>query len=127
MMTQCAEVLDLPRLERRRFPRWTLDRAARLASEENGLAARCLDVSAGGALLRVQGGPQVPSRVLLYLFLSSLGAVPAAILARVVEIDGTKVRVAFDPLPAFVARAIEAEIKGGRESRRPPAAGGLLN
>ncbi|HUB09000.1 MAG TPA: PilZ domain-containing protein [Myxococcales bacterium] len=119
MMTQCIEITDSPRLERRRFPRWELDRAARVASDEAGLAARCLDVSAGGALLRLQGRAEIPPRVLVYLFLGSLGDVPAVILARVVSVQGAKLRVAFDPLPAFVARALEAEIQGARSARRP--------
>ncbi len=120
MMTQCITTVDFPKLERRRFRRWSLDRAARLSSEEAGYAARCLDVSAGGALLRLQARAEIPERVLLYLFLSTLGGVPAVILARVVAVQGTKVRVAFDPLPAFVAQAIEAEIRGTRPARKSP-------
>lgn len=119
MMTQCSEVMDSRHLERRRYPRWSLDRDARVASDETGHAARCLDVSAGGALLRLQQKAEIPPRVLVYLFLSSLGSVPAAILARVVAVQGAKVRVAFDPLPAFVAQAIEAEIRASRPVRRP--------
>jgi hypothetical protein len=122
MMTQCIEVSDSPRLERRRFPRWELDRAARVSSDESGCAARCLDVSAGGALLRLQGQAAVAPRVLIYLFLGSLGGVPAAILARVVSVQGTKLRVAFDPLPAFVAQAIETEVRGRRSMPDPSGA-----
>jgi hypothetical protein len=61
----------------------------------------------------------------LYITLSSMPEAPVAILSRVVEVTGRKVRVAFDPLPAFVASAIAAEIRG---RRRPVSqAGTLLN
>jgi hypothetical protein len=61
---------------------------------------------------------------LLYLTLASLDGEPAAILARVVEVSGRKVRVAFDPLPALVASAIAAEIRGRRRHTSPAS---LLN
>lgn len=126
MTTQRIEESLPPRLERRRFQRWELDRPAQLSAQEQGVGARCLDVSVGGALLRLQSEVSVPSHVLLYLTLSSLDGMPAAILARVVEVSGRKVRVAFDPLPGFVATAIAAEIRGRRRASVKPAAT-LLN
>lgn len=112
MMMQRVEE-NLPnRLERRRFQRWAFDRPAQLSAQEQGVGARCLDLSVGGALLRLQSEVPVPSQVLLYLNLTTLHGAPATILARVVEVSGRKVRVAFDPLPVLVASAIAAEIRG---------------
>lgn len=124
MMMQRMEESIPPRLERRRFQRWAIDRPAQLSAQETGIGARCLDVSVGGALLRLQSEVPVPSNVLLYLTLASLDGEPAAILARVVEVSGRKVRVAFDPLPALVASAIAAEIRGRRRHTSPAS---LLN
>jgi hypothetical protein len=125
MMMQRVEENLPSRLERRRFQRWELDQPARVSAQEQGVSARCLDVSVGGALLRLQTEVPVPSQVLLYITLSSMPEAPVAILSRVVEVTGRKVRVAFDPLPAFVASAIAAEIRG---RRRPVSqAGTLLN
>lgn len=116
---------SLPRrLERRRFQRWDLDRPARLSALEQGFAARCVDVSVGGALLRLEAETPVPAKVLLYLHLSSLPEGPAVVQARVVEVFGRRVRVSFDPLPAYVATALAAEL---RLRQRPASRPALLN
>ncbi len=125
MMMQRIEESLPPRLERRRFQRWELDRPAQVSAQEQGISARCLDLSVGGALLRLQFETPVPPHVLLYLNLSCLQGKPATILARVVEVSGRKVRVAFDPLPVLVASAIATEIRGRRHPVTPPSS--LLN
>jgi hypothetical protein len=118
VMMERIDTSQAVRLERRRFQRWDLDRQATLSAQEQGIPARCLDVSVGGALLRLQAEVPVPSQVLLYLHLSSLPEGLAAVLARVVEVSGRRVRVSFDPLPAYVATALAAEVR----LRRPPSA-----
>ena len=106
-----------PGLERRRFLRSSLDAPARLCAADAAFSARCLDVSLGGALLRLSGATPLPRQILLYLYLDTLGPVPAAILARVVESNGRRLRVAFDPLPGCTAHAIAHELRRGEGAK----------
>ncbi|MHB1845216.1 MAG: PilZ domain-containing protein, partial [Deltaproteobacteria bacterium] len=86
---------DLPdrNVERRRFQRWPLAAPAKLAMREREAIGRCLDVSLGGALLEDEAETPLPSQLLLYLTLSTAGATPLAVLARVIEVRRRRVRV----------------------------------
>lgn len=123
MDLQQATGASPPSLERRRFQRWELNAPARVCAAEVGFAARCLDVSLGGALLRVKDQGSFPRELLVYLYLDSFGAAPVPIVARLVEADGRRLRVAFDPLPAPTAVAITLEVRRGRGLRRSPSRG----
>ncbi len=122
VMHESLETVAPPKLERRRFQRWALERPARFSAHERSATGTVRDISAGGALIQLDRAADVPERVLLYLFLSSIDGAPAAILARVVEVRGRRVRVAFDPLPQFVADAIAAEIRAARRPARTASA-----
>ncbi|MHB1846649.1 MAG: hypothetical protein ACYCWW_17655, partial [Deltaproteobacteria bacterium] len=67
----------------------------------------------------VEAETPLPSQLLLYLTLSTAGATPLAVLARVIEVRRRRVRVSFDPLPELAARALVQEIVVMPASRPP--------
>jgi hypothetical protein len=97
-------------LERRRFVRAGIDRPALVCLAERNLDGRCLSLSVGGALIKFAGSPVLPRGVQLRLTLASLNQVAATIGARVIEVFGSRVRVAFDPLPKSLHQAISVEV-----------------
>lgn len=112
-------VEDLPGhgLERRRFARADLSLAAWVSVDEQSVGAHCLNLSAGGALLRLDEPRELPETFLLHLVMPALGDLPVPVIARRIEVAGRRVRLAFDPLPAALAKAIATQLlTNGRRS-----------
>jgi hypothetical protein len=97
-------------LDRRRFVRAEVDRPAWIHAQDHDFGGRCLSLSVGGALIKFSVNPSLPGGVLLRISLATLAQVPTPIVARVVEVYRFRVRVAFDPLPKALARAISVEV-----------------
>ena len=97
-------------LERRRFVRAGIDQPATVCLAERNLGGRCLSLSVGGALIRFATSPVLPRGIVLELSLSTLQPGAATLSARVVEVFGSRVRIAFDPLPQALHRAISTEV-----------------
>jgi PilZ domain len=113
-------------LERRRFVRAGIDQPAMVCLSERDLGGRCLSLSVGGALIKFPTMPVLPRGVLLRLSLPTLDQLAATIAARVIEIFGSRVRVAFDPLPKAVHQAISVEVLSALRDR-PRARSSLLS
>lgn len=111
-------------LERRRFPRLDLLLSACINVDEHAFVARCLNLSAGGALLELERPQQLPATFVLHLRLPILGDMPQPVLARRIELYGLRVRLAFDPLPGPLAKAIASQLLA---NARPALRHGFLN
>jgi c-di-GMP-binding flagellar brake protein YcgR len=98
------------RQERRRFARIDLSLSASVSVSEQSWTARCLNLSAGGALLRLDSERQLPETFLLHLVLPVLGDLPVPIIARRIEVLRCRVRLAFDPLPGPLAKAVASQL-----------------
>jgi hypothetical protein len=94
-----------------------IDQPALVCLSERNLDGRCLSLSVGGALIKFTGTPVLPRGVLLRLSLTSLKEVAPTIGARVVEVYGSRVRVAFDPLPRALHQAISVEVLSALRAR----------
>jgi hypothetical protein len=113
-------------LERRRFVRAGIDQPALVCLSERNLDGRCLSLSVGGALIKLPSTPSLPRGFLLRLSLASFNQVAATIGARVVEVFGSRIRVAFDPLPKALHQAISTEVLSALRTR-PRSRSGLLS
>jgi hypothetical protein len=109
-LDEAAAARSAQSLERRRFVRAGVDRPAWIHAQDHDLGGRCLNLSVGGALIKFTVSPILPGGVLLRISLATLDQTPAPIVARVIEVHGFRVRIAFDPLPKALARAISREV-----------------
>jgi hypothetical protein len=100
--------------ERRRYPRVDLNLSAFVNIAERSFCARCLSLSAGGALLMLDVSPELPGEFLLHLVMPVLGDLPVPMIARRIEVNGRRVRLAFDPLPAPLAKAVARQLLAKR-------------
>jgi PilZ domain len=96
--------------ERRRFARVDMNLSASVSVSEQAWHGQCLNLSIGGALLRLEAERQLPDTFLLHLVLPIVGDLPVPVIARRVEVLGTRVRLAFDPLPAPLATAVTSQL-----------------
>jgi hypothetical protein len=113
------------KLERRRYARMDLSLLASVSVSEQSWSGRCLNLSAGGALLRMDAERQVPETFLLHLVMPALGDLPVPIIARRIEVLGRRVRLAFDPLPPPLAKAVASQLLSQAKPFKRPAT--LLN
>jgi hypothetical protein len=93
-------------LERRRYPRVDLSLEGFIGAAEQSLPAECMNLSAGGALLRLETIQVVPETFVLHLVFPVFGDLPVPVLARRIEVAGRRVRLSFDPLPGPIARVV---------------------
>jgi len=100
--------------ERRRYPRIDLNLSAFVNVAERSFSARCLSLSAGGARLKLDANLELPEEFLLHLVLPVLGDLPVPIIARRIEVMGRRVRLAFDPLPGPLAKAVARQLLAKR-------------
>jgi hypothetical protein len=107
---------DMPRsnLERRRYPRLDLNLSAFVNIAERSFSARCLSLSAGGARLKLDSTLELPEQFLLHLVMPVLGDLPVPMIARRIEVQGRRVRLAFDPLPGPLAKAVASQLLAKR-------------
>jgi hypothetical protein len=107
---------DPPRTdrERRRYPRVDLNLSAYVNVAERSFCARCVSLSAGGALLGLHSSLDLPEEFLLHLVMPVLGDLPVPIIARRIEVRGRRVRLAFDPLPGPLAKAVASQLLAKR-------------
>lgn len=106
------------RMERRRYLRRDINLAASVSVDEQAWNARCLNLSAGGALLKLEVERLVPETFLLHLVLPVLGDSPVPVVARRIEVRGQRVRLAFDPLPEFTGRAFEQQLTSSSAKKK---------
>jgi hypothetical protein len=111
-----GRAVDNPRSdrERRRYPRIDLNLSAFVNVAEHSFAARCLSLSAGGALLKLHACLELPEEFLLHLILPVLGDLPVPMIARRIEVTGRRVRLAFDPLPGPLSKAVASQLLAKR-------------
>ncbi len=111
-----AKLTDIPLSdrERRRYPRVDLNLSAFVNIAERSFCARCLSLSAGGALLKLDCSPELPEEFLLHLVMPVLGDLPVPMIARRIEVRGRRVRLAFDPLPGPLAKAVARQLLAKR-------------
>jgi hypothetical protein len=100
--------------ERRRYARVDLNLSAFVNIAERSFCARCVNLSAGGALLKLDSNPELPEEFLLHLVMPVLGDLPVPIIARRIEVMGRRVRLAFDPLPGPLAKAVARQLLAKR-------------
>ncbi len=100
--------------ERRRYARVELNLPAFVNVAERSFCARCLSLSAGGAMLKLDSSTDLPEEFLLHLVMPVLGDLPVPIIARRVEVMGRRVRLAFDPLPGPLAKAVARQLLAKR-------------
>lgn len=107
-----GKTADYPRSarERRRYPRVDLDLSATVNVHDRPFGARCLSLSAGGALLKLDLCLELPEAFLLHLVMPVLGDLPVPMFARRIEVLGRRVRLAFDPLPGPLAKAVASQL-----------------
>jgi hypothetical protein len=96
--------------ERRRYPRVELNLSAFVNVAERSFCARCLSLSAGGALLKLDASLDLPDEFLLHLVMPVLNDLPVPMIARRIEVLGRRVRLAFDPLPGPLAKAVASQL-----------------
>jgi len=68
--------------ERRRYPRVELNLSAYVNVAERSFCARCLSLSAGGALLKLDTSLDLPEEFLLHLVMPVLNDLPVPMIAR---------------------------------------------
>jgi hypothetical protein len=61
-------------------------------------------------LLRLDTERQLPETFLLHLVMPALGDMPVPVIARRIEVIGRRVRLAFDPLPGPLAKAVASQL-----------------
>jgi PilZ domain len=107
-----GKLTDVPAkgIERRRYPRIDLNLSAYVNVAERSFCARCLSLSAGGALLRLDASLDLPEAFLLHLVMPVLGDLPVPMIARRIEVLSRRVRLAFDPLPGPLAKAVASQL-----------------
>lgn len=104
--------------ERRRFVRMDMSLTASVSVSEQSWHGQCLNLSIGGALLRMESERQLPDTFLLHLVLPIVGDLPVPVIARRIEVLGTRVRLAFDPLPAPLATAVTTQLLSRAKSAK---------
>ena len=103
-----------PGLERRRYPRIDVNLSASVSVADRSFSARCLSLSAGGARLELEASVGLPECFLLHLVMPVLGDLAVPMIARRVETRGRRVRLAFDPLPGPLAKAVASQLLAKR-------------